>query len=250
MPWNSNANRARALARFFTFLDTARGEKSWRAATEADHLAFHQRRRRDEAGPHVEGGTWNQEVSLVNHFYEWAVRQRYVAALPIPHRARRPAPMGSVVRAFDSSTVPATYAHDENGERIEWMPPATYRLCPDAGLRGHGPDGLLVRRQPRSRGFGRAGHSAGEFERLPAAARADVAQIRDRIGREEWSLMPASPDCRQRLAQRWAVAGGTWKRSAARRSGQPSSITQRARRRRPASVRGALRWGTRAFLLV
>jgi hypothetical protein len=56
-PWNSNANRARALARFFTFLHTARGGKSWRAATEADHLAFHQWRRRDEAGPHVEGST-------------------------------------------------------------------------------------------------------------------------------------------------------------------------------------------------
>lgn len=141
-PWNSNANRARALARFFTFLHTARGGKSWRAATEVDHLAFHQWRRRDEAGPHVEGSTWNHEVSLVNQFYEWAVRRRYVAAVPIPHRARRPVPMGSVVRAFDSSTVPATYAHDENGERIEWMPPATYRLWRDVGLRGYGPDGL------------------------------------------------------------------------------------------------------------
>ncbi|WP_225828941.1 site-specific integrase [Streptomyces naphthomycinicus] len=141
-PWNSNANRARALARFFTFLHTARGGKSWRAATEVDHLAFHQWRRRDEAGPHVEGSTWNHEVSLVNQFYEWAVRERYVAAVPIPHCARRPVPMGSVVRAFDSSTVPATYAHDENGERIEWMPPATYRLWRDVGLRGYGPDGL------------------------------------------------------------------------------------------------------------
>jgi transposase len=43
--------------------------------------------------------------------------------------------------------------------------------------------------------------------------------------------------------------GKTWKRSAARRSGQPSSTAQRARRRRPVSVRGALRWGTRAFLV-
>ncbi|MGW7071822.1 site-specific integrase [Streptomyces sp. NPDC054855] len=68
---------ARALARFFSFLHTARGGKSWRAATEGDHLAFHQWRRRDDAGPHVEGSTWNHEVSLVNQFYEWAVRQRY-----------------------------------------------------------------------------------------------------------------------------------------------------------------------------
>jgi len=141
-PWNSNANRARALARFFTFLHVSRGGKSWRAASEADHLAFHQWRRRDEAGPHVKGGTWSHEVSLVNRFYEWAVRQGHVAVVPIPHRARRPAPMGTVVRAFDSSTVPATYAYDENGQHIEWMPPATYRLWRDVGIRGYGPDGL------------------------------------------------------------------------------------------------------------
>jgi integrase len=141
-PWNTNANRARALARFFSFLHTSRGGKSWRAATEADHLAFHQWRRRDEAGPHVEGSTWNHEVSLVNGFYSWAVRQGHVAAVPIPHRARRPAPTGAVVWASAPSTVPATYAHDENGERIEWMPPATYRLWRDVGLRGYGPDGL------------------------------------------------------------------------------------------------------------
>jgi hypothetical protein len=39
----------------------------------------------------------------------------------------------------------------------------------------------LFRRQPRSRSFGQAGYSDGEFERLLSAARADVAQIRDRI---------------------------------------------------------------------
>jgi hypothetical protein len=31
-PWNTNANRARALARFFSFLHTSRGGKSWRAS--------------------------------------------------------------------------------------------------------------------------------------------------------------------------------------------------------------------------
>ncbi|MFE7626592.1 DUF6000 family protein [Streptomyces sp. NPDC057509] len=45
------------------------------------------------------------------------------------------------------------------------------------------------------------------------------------------------------------MVGETWKRSAARRRGQLSSTTQRARRRRPVSVRGALRWTTRAFLV-
>jgi len=39
----------------------------------------------------------------------------------------------------------------------------------------------LHRRHQRSRAFGRAGYSDGEFARLLSAARADVAQIRDRI---------------------------------------------------------------------
>ena len=43
----------------------------------------------------------------------------------------------------------------------------------------------LVRRQPRSRSFGQAGYSDGEFKRLLSAARADVARIRDRIASGE-----------------------------------------------------------------
>ncbi|MFF1463388.1 site-specific integrase [Streptomyces sp. NPDC058330] len=141
-PWNSNANRARALARFCGFLHVARGGKSWRQATEADHIAFHQWRRRDEAGPRVEGDTWNQEVALVNQFFEWAVRKGHVTENPIPQRLAKPGPPGTVLGPRASATVPATYAHDENGERIEWMPPRTYRLWRDVGLRGYGPDGL------------------------------------------------------------------------------------------------------------
>ncbi len=44
----------------------------------------------------------------------------------------------------------------------------------------------------------------------------------------------------------WPIAGRyrpSWNRSAARRSGQQSSTTQRAKRKRPALVSGALRWG-------
>jgi integrase len=141
-PWNSNANRARALAAFLNFLHHARGGKSWRQATESDHLAFHQWRRRDPTGPRVAGGTWSQEVSHVNQFFEWAVRQNQVGAVPIPQRARRPAPLGTLQAARGGGTVPATYAHDEGGERIEWLPPASYRLWRDVGLRGYGPDGL------------------------------------------------------------------------------------------------------------
>lgn len=53
----------------------------------------------------------------------------------------------------------------------------------------------------------------------------------------------------QPLRERFAAFGfgETWKRSAARRSAQPSSTTQRASRRRPVSVSGALRYGMRAF---
>ncbi|MEU5547277.1 integrase [Streptomyces sioyaensis] len=144
-PWNSNANRARALAGYLNFLHCARGGKSWRQATEADHLAFHQWRRRDPAGPRVAGGTWSQEVAHVNQFFEWAVRQNQLGAVPIPHRSRRPAPLGTFAgtpRARAEETVPATYAHDEGGERIEWLPPASYRLWRDVGLRGYGADGL------------------------------------------------------------------------------------------------------------
>jgi hypothetical protein len=38
--------------------------------------------------------------------------------------------------------VPATYAHDEGGERIEWLPPASYRRWRDVGVRGYGANGL------------------------------------------------------------------------------------------------------------
>ncbi|MGW7613487.1 hypothetical protein ACWGKW_40845 [Streptomyces sp. NPDC054766] len=38
--------------------------------------------------------------------------------------------------------MPATYAHDEGGERIEWLPTASYRRWRDVGVRGYGTDGL------------------------------------------------------------------------------------------------------------
>jgi site-specific recombinase XerD len=133
-----------------TFLGRARGGRSWREATEADHLAFHQWRRRDAAGPRVAGATWSQEVSHVNQFYAWAVTRKLVGAVPIPQRVRRSAPAGTVHRTvYDGELVPATYAHDEGGERIEWLPPASYRRWRDVGVRGYGADGLP---SPRFRG--------------------------------------------------------------------------------------------------
>lgn len=143
-PWNTNANRGRALCGFLNFLWSARGGRSWRNAREEDHLAYHAWRREDEAGPTVEGGTWSQEVSHVNQFYVWAMQQGHVAGLPIPQRPRRPGPSGVMRRASAVlDTVPATFAHDERGQRIEWLPPTSYRLWRDLGVRGFGPDGLL-----------------------------------------------------------------------------------------------------------
>ena len=52
---------------------------------------------------------------------------------------------------------------------------------------------------------------------------------------------------RCRPAHRLTVAGETWKRSATRRIGEPSSTTRRARRRRPSGVSGALAWVMKAF---
>ncbi|QTI90627.1 site-specific integrase [Streptomyces sp. AgN23] len=144
-PWNSNANRARALAGFLTFVYRARGGRGWREATDADHLAYHQWRRRDTAGPRVSGGTWSQDVSHVNQFYVWAAGQGQVGAVPIPHRPPKLPPWGTP-SASRAQTVPATYAHDRGGERIEWLPPASYRLWRDVGLRGYGSDGLPSRR--------------------------------------------------------------------------------------------------------
>ncbi len=144
-PLNSNTNRARALASFFTFLWRARRKKGWRDAAEADHLAYLHWRRRDMKGPRVDGGTWNAEVSHVNLFYVWAKGKRLLGSLPVPQRARRPAPFGTVVVPKNAMTA-ATFAHDENGQHIEWLPARSYRLWRDVGVRGYGGDGLLTRK--------------------------------------------------------------------------------------------------------
>ncbi|CAL9676292.1 hypothetical protein [Streptomyces sp. enrichment culture] len=69
-----------------------------------------------------------------------------MGAVPVPHRLSRAVPWGVPSAARVQATVPATYAHDRGGERIEWLPPASYRLWRDVGLRGYGPDGLPSRR--------------------------------------------------------------------------------------------------------
>lgn len=59
-----------------------------------------------------------------------------------------------------------------------------------------------------------------------------------RCGRELRSV--SGKPARYRRAHRDAVAGEHWNRSAARRTGQPSSTINRARRALPSGVKGAL----------
>ncbi|MEV5493748.1 hypothetical protein AB0L47_38290 [Streptomyces bobili] len=120
-PLNSENNRASASARFLNSLHSNRGGKGRQDATEADHLAYHHWRRRDVRGPRVDGGTWNQEVSHLQQFYLHAVSKGWASEVPIPQRAPRewsghqvPGP-----RRPEGQSVPATYAHDEGGERID-----------------------------------------------------------------------------------------------------------------------------------
>ncbi|MER5915560.1 integrase [Streptomyces sp. NPDC001982] len=161
-PLNSQINRALAMARYFNFLHQSRGGKDWRDATEADHIAYQHWRRRDLRGPQVDGGTWSQEVSHVHQFYVFA--KRWVGEVPIPQRPRRESSKGEKGRRTrrdrrgKTDTVPATYAHDEGGEVIEWLPAASYRRWRDLGVLGHGPDGL-----PRENFRGRWSSRNGSF---------------------------------------------------------------------------------------
>jgi site-specific recombinase XerD len=142
---------ARDIAAFLTFLWRSRGGRSWRDASEDDHLAYLIWRRRDPNGPRVDGATWDREVATVNQFYRWALRAGHVSALPIPQASRRPAPVeaGRVQPRNLDEHRPATYSHDAARERVKWLPPTSYRLWRDVGVRGLGADGML---DPRFRG--------------------------------------------------------------------------------------------------
>jgi hypothetical protein len=52
-------NTARDLKVFLNFLWRSRDGKSWRDATEADHVAYLTWRRKDTAGPRVDDATWD-----------------------------------------------------------------------------------------------------------------------------------------------------------------------------------------------
>jgi site-specific recombinase XerD len=140
-PQNTLDAYVRDMAGFFTFLWTARGGKGWRDADEDDHLAYRAWRvlRLRRAG-----ATWGREVATVNVFYEWAVERGLVAVNPIPQRAARARPVqarGSRL-ARAGGTTPATGPHNARRDRIEWVPPKSYRQWRDVGLRGYRADGL------------------------------------------------------------------------------------------------------------
>ncbi|MDM4783287.1 MULTISPECIES: site-specific integrase [unclassified Micromonospora] len=135
---------ARNVAAFLSFLWSARGGRSWRDATEDDHVAYLVWRRRDADGPRVAGATWDREVAAVNRFYRWAVRRGHVQHNPVPQVSRRPTGLGTGwarARTLDEQR-PATYSHDAARERVQWLPPESYRRWRDVGVRGFTSEGL------------------------------------------------------------------------------------------------------------
>lgn len=143
-PSRTQQGYARDLAAFLNFLWLARGGRSWRDACEADHLAYLHWRRRDPEGPGVAGSTWNREVAAVNQFYLWAVRRGHVQVNPVPQtgRGRPPVEAGWAARRHGEEHRPATYAHDAARDRVHWLPPGSYRLWRDVGVRGFDRRGL------------------------------------------------------------------------------------------------------------
>lgn len=133
---------ARDLASFLTFLSQSRAGRSWRDANEDDHRAYLIWRRRDPAGPQVQGTTWDREVATVNQFYWWAVRKGHVAEHPIPQRVVHHPPIGGFSRRQKEGLRPATYSHVGPSESVSWLPPESYRKWRDVGVRGFGVDGL------------------------------------------------------------------------------------------------------------
>lgn len=68
----------------------------------------------------------------------------FVVADPVPQRLRSPRRLEAGSRCSDASSggTPATYSHDAASERVQWLPPADYRVRHDVGLSGYAGDGL------------------------------------------------------------------------------------------------------------
>lgn len=126
------------LKRFLKFLWDNRGRRSWKSATADDRAAFKHWRLSDIAGPRVELVTWDREVATVNQFYRWAVAEGHAARNPFRQRTSR----SRDPRRSTEDRTPAEASHEGRPHDVEWLPPATYRLWRDTGVRGFTPQGL------------------------------------------------------------------------------------------------------------
>lgn len=85
----------------------------------------------------MEDASWDREVSTVNQFYLWAIEQDLVRANPVRQRTAaawspwRRGAGGSMVRQ-----VPAEVSHTGPKREVKWLPPRSYRLWRNLGLRG------------------------------------------------------------------------------------------------------------------
>ncbi|WP_329318787.1 tyrosine-type recombinase/integrase [Streptomyces sp. NBC_01262] len=123
--------------------------RTWRDATVRDREVYKTWRCDDPAGPRVEGSTWNREVSTVDGFYKWAVRRGYATTNPIGQREIRARSLGRHGAAGRAGQTAAEKRPDARRYRLDWLPPETYRLFRDVGIRGYLPSGL---RDPKYRG--------------------------------------------------------------------------------------------------
>jgi hypothetical protein len=139
-PKNTQRAIAYDLANWLSVLWCNRRQTDWREATSDDRTAYQRWRRTDPAGPHVEGSTWAREVTSVNGFDRWAVRQGLVAQNPIEQRPVRER-LGHN-RWAGGQQAPAEHPHDARRHKLAWLPPASYRTWRDVGVRGYRPDGL------------------------------------------------------------------------------------------------------------
>jgi site-specific recombinase XerD len=142
MARNTQAAYARDLALFLTFLWTGRDGVDWRSATEEDHLAYRAWRRVDASGSRVAASTWDRQLAAINRFYTWQSKAGAIDSNPIPQRAIRYTLHGSRRVDAASAMVPATYSHDADRERIEWLTSEQYRQWRDVGVRGYTVSGV------------------------------------------------------------------------------------------------------------
>jgi site-specific recombinase XerD len=137
-PTTTQEAAAYDLKRFLKFLWDNRGGRRWKVATAEDRAAFKHWRVGDIVGPRVELTTWDREVATVNQFYIWAVRQGHVARNPFRQRVSR----SRDPRRRGGEDTPAESSHGGRPNDVEWLPPATYRLWRDTGVRGFTPEGM------------------------------------------------------------------------------------------------------------